>query len=115
MLANYYQTTYSAIRAILPDVWIIIMARISCRVVMACDLHPQTCLLGHVHAHGASATETASSSAVACTDEGDAFALMLRDFGLQGRTWEMDSGANWQKFMTGPGYTRVVQDLHKCA
>ena len=27
MLSNYYQTTYSAIRAILPDVWIIIMVR----------------------------------------------------------------------------------------
>ena len=34
---------------------------------------------------------------------------------VQGRTWEMDAGTAWQKFMTGPQYTRVVQDLHKCA
>ncbi len=40
MLSNYYQTTYSAIRAILPDVWIIIMVRSSCRVGSACILCP---------------------------------------------------------------------------
>lgn len=41
MLDKYYQTTYAAIRAILPEVWIIIMVRDtrhSCR----CATHDHT-------------------------------------------------------------------------
>ena len=30
------------------------------------------------------------------------------------RVYEQD-GSEWQHFMTGPGYTNVLQDLHRCA
>jgi len=30
------------------------------------------------------------------------------------RVYEQD-GFEWQHFMTGPGYTNVLQDLHRCA
>ena len=55
-----------------------------------------------------------TNGSVVCVHEGGTYPLTWCASGLQGRTWEMDSGANWQKFMNGPGYTRVVQDLHKC-
>lgn len=50
MLANYYQSTYSAIRAILPDVWIIIMVRVSYSVVVAYVMRPDEFALPCAHA-----------------------------------------------------------------